>query len=175
MTVYQCIAQAFGLVGLVIIVYSFQCKENKNFFILQGAGSFMFFLNFIMISAYGGALFNLVNFVRGCLFSKNDKKPWKLVLVEILYSLCFAFSVVLAKGDNFQILLSAIPCIALLIISVLMWKGDARVIRFFQLFCMSPAWIVHNIFNFTLGGLICETFNMISVVVYFIRCKKTKV
>ena len=72
------IAQVFGIIGLVIIVCSFQCKQNKNFFIMQGTGSFMFFLNFILIGAYGGAFFNLANLLRGLIFADGKKKMWKL-------------------------------------------------------------------------------------------------
>ena len=73
------VAQVFGIIGLVIIVLSFQCKQNKYFFIMQGTGSFMFFLNFIFIGAFGGALFNLANLIRGLLFSDGKKKAWKLM------------------------------------------------------------------------------------------------
>lgn len=172
MTKTELIAQVFGIIGLVIIVYSFQCKKNRNFFIMQGVGSFMFFLNFLLIGAYGGALFNLTNLVRGLLFSKDAQKLWKLIVTEFLYVACFVFSATLVWGDNFQLFLTALPCIALLIMSVLMWKGNGKIIRTYQLFFMSPSWIVHNIFNFSLGGLICETFNMVSVIVSFIRYGK---
>jgi len=172
MTKTDWIAQIFGIIGLIIVVYSFQCKKNKNFFIMQGTGSFMYFINFLLIGAYAGAFFNLTNLVRGLLFSKNSDKLWKLVLIEILYAGCFAFSVFLVWGNTFQIILSALPCIALLIMSVLMWKGNGKIIRYFQFIFMSPSWIVYNIFNFTLGGLLCETFNMVSVLVSFIRYGK---
>ena len=54
------VAQIFGIIGLVTIVLSFQCKKNSLFFLMQGVGSFMFFLNFILIGAYGGAFFNIL-------------------------------------------------------------------------------------------------------------------
>ena len=169
MNFYEIMAQAFGIIGLIIIVYSFQCKENKNFFLMQGIGSFMFFINFIMIGAYAGTFFNLTNLVRGLLFSKNDKKLWKLLL---LYTFCFAFSVFLVKGDIFKIFISALPYVTLIIMSILMYKGNGKHIRIFQFALMSPSWIVHNIFNFSLGGIICETFNMLSVLLAFIRYGK---
>ena len=165
------IAQAFGVIGLVIIVLSFQCKKNSLFFLMQGVGSFMFFLNFIMISAYGGAFFNLTNLLRGLLFMKDDKKKWKLALVETAYTACFAFSVYMNHGV-WDIVLVALPFSALLISSVLMWLGNAKHIRYFQIAYMSPTWIVHNIFNFSLGGLICECFNMISSIIFCLRNRK---
>ncbi len=167
------IAQIFGLVGLVIIVYSFQCKKNRNFFLLQGIGSFMFFVNFLMIFAYAGAFFNLTNLVRGLLFSKEDKKKWKLIFVVLLYTACFVFSAYLIWGDWFGIFIAFLPYITLVVMSGLMWKGNSRHIRYFQVSLMSPAWIVHNIINFSLGGILCESFNMVSSVVALIRYRKS--
>ena len=171
--VIDIIAQAFGIVGLVIIVASFQCKKNKNFFLMQGFGSFMFFINFIMINAYGGAFFNLANLVRGLLFSKDTGKKWKLAVVEAIYTACFAFSIFLDSRTE-QIILVAIPFIALVVMSVFMWSGNSRHIRYSQIAYMSPAWIIHNIFNFSLGGLLCESFNMVSSIIYLIRLKREK-
>lgn len=172
MTLKDIIAQAFGIVGLIIIVYSFQCKKNKNFFLMQGIGSSMFFVNFIIIGAFAGAFFNLSNLVRGLLFSKSDKKLWKLIITEILYTFCFVFSIFITRGDLFQIFLSALPYTALIVMSVYMWKGNPKHIRYSQVIYMSPAWIVHNIFNFSLGGIICESFNMVSSVIALIRYRK---
>lgn len=141
---------------------------------MQGSGSLFFVLNFLLIGAYGGALFNFSNLLRGLLFSKNPDKPWKLAAVEIAYTVCFIFSLVLDHSPK-QILLVALPFSALTIMSVLMWRGNDKTIRKFQIAYMSPAWIVHNIFNLSIGGLICEVFNMVSSAVYLYRMKKEKV
>lgn len=169
------IAQGFGILGLIAIVSSFQFKENKKFFALQGFGSLFFFLNFILIGAVAGALFNLTNFVRGMLFSKDRGKLWKLVLTEALYTGCFLFSLFSVRGEYFQMFLSFIPYAALFAMSICMWKGDGKKIRISQIIYMSPSWIVYNIFNFTIGGLVCETINMISSFIAILRLKKEKV
>ena len=172
MSPLEILAQGFGIVGLCIIVLSFQFKKNSSFFLLQGVGSLMFFLNFILIGAYGGALFNLCNLLRGLVFMKNAKKPWKLAVVELAYTLCFAFSVYLDHSPK-QIILVAIPFVALLIMSVFMWIGNSKHIRICQIACSSPGWIIHNIFNLSIGGLICECFNMISSFIYILRQRKS--
>lgn len=167
------VAQGFGIVGLVIIVLSFQCKKNSRFFLMQGIGSLMFTINFLLIlpTAWGGAFFNLCNLLRGMLFLKNAKKVWKLVTVEVAYSACFVFSVWLNPAP-LQIALVATVCIALLTHSVFMWLGNPKHIRYCQIGFASPSWIIHNIFNFSLGGLLCECFNIISSVIYLIRIKR---
>lgn len=167
------IAQAFGIIGMIIIISSFQCRSNKTFFLMQGTGSSMFVINFLLIGAFGGAFFNFANLIRGLLFSKNSTRKWKLALVEALYIVCFAVSCFL-NSDPWQIVLTSIPCIGLLIISIFMYQGEPRRIRYAQIACSSPAWIIHNIFNFSLGGLICECFNMVSSAIFLIREKKSR-
>ena len=174
MNIIDVIAQVFGILGLIVIVSSFQFKDNKTFFLMQGAGSLFFFVNFFMIGAFGGAFFNLTNLVRGLLFMKDREKPWKTILIEILYTGCFLFSIFLTKGDLVQIILAALPFVALLFMTVCMKKGNPTHIRVSQIAYMSPAWIIHNIFNFSLGGLICEIINMISSLIALIRYKKSE-
>lgn len=167
------LAQAFGIIGLIVIVSSFQFKDNKKFFALQGIGSLLFFLNFIMIGAVAGALFNLTNLIRGLLLSKNRDKLWKLILIEILYTGCFVFSVFMIGENYFQLFLSSLPYVALVFMTICMWKGNGKHIRISQLAYMSPAWIVHNIFNFSLGGLLCEIISMVSSLIALLRYKKS--
>lgn len=166
------IAQSFGIMGLFIVVGSFQCKKNKNFFLMQGLGSLFFMMNFLLISAYTGAFFNLTNLVRGFLFSKADKKVWKLVMVICLYTACVTFAIYLIWGQWLMIALSIVLYASLIVMSALMWQNDGKYIRYFQVSVQSPVWIVYNCFNFTLGGILCESISMISTVVSFIRYGK---
>ena len=166
------IGQAFGIVGLLMFVLSFQCKENKKLIFVQGIGGMMFFLNFLLIGAYGGALFNLTILVRGLLYMKKDNKIWKPVVVEILFTIAYVYSLSLVKDSLLQIVLTTLPYLSLLVMSVLMWKGNGKKIRIFQTVALSPSWLIHNIFNFTLGGILAEIFNIISAVVSLIRFKE---
>ncbi len=174
MSLTQIIAQVFGIIALIIIVFSFQQSDNKKFFIMQAAGCFAFFLNFIMIGAWAGAFFNITNAIRGLLFLNGVKKPWKLILLESLYTLCFVFSAYLIWPDYFEIFISALPFVALLVISVFMYKGNGNHIKICHFFLASPASLIYNVFNLSIGGIICESFNMVSVLVYFLRTRQKK-
>lgn len=139
---------------------------------MQGAGGTVFFVHFLLMGAYGGAFFNLVNLFRALLFAKNDKKAWKLAVTIAAYTAAFGFSVYTLWGDLFNIALVALPFVGLIVMSVLMWQGDGVKIRYGQIACVSPTWIVHNIFNFSLGGLVCEVFNIISSLIAIVRFKR---
>ena len=172
MKMHEIIAQGFGIIGMIVTFLSFQEKNNKKFFIKQGLAGLMFFLNFIIIGAVSAALFNLTNLVRGAILSKNDHKMWRVIFIVGLYTACFLFALTTIMGNGFQIFLSALTCTTLIIMTVLMWKGNGKHIRYAQFLLSSPSWIVHNIFNFSLGGLICEIASMISVIISFIRYGK---
>lgn len=169
----ELIPQILGIFGLIIIVLSFQRKKNRDFFLMQGIGSLFFFFNFILIGAFGGAFFNLTNLFRGLLFSKDTDKKWKLIVIEVLYTFCFGFSLYLDHSLK-QIILAFLPYSALIIMSIFMYKANPKHIRYFQIGYMSPTWIIHNCFNLSVGGIICEVFNMVSSFIYLLRNKKTE-
>lgn len=168
----EIIGQIFGIFGLLMFVLSFQCKDSKKLIFVQGIGGMMFFINFLLIGAYGGALFNLTILIRGLLYMKIDGKVWKPVFVEVLFTVAYVYSLTLVKGDILQIVLTTLPYVSLLIMSVLMWKQNGKLIRYFQIATLSPSWLIHNIFNFTLGGILAEILNMISAIVSLVRFKK---
>ncbi len=172
MTLTEIIAQAFGIAGLILTVISFQEKNNKSFFIKQALAGLMFCFNYLMIGAVSATLFNVTNLVRGTLFSKNDHKLWRLLVIEGLYTVCFIFSLTFIINIPFQIFLSSLTYLGLGLMTMFMWKGNGKHIRYVQLFVTSPSWLVYNIFNFTLGGILCEIFSMVSVIVSFIRFGK---
>lgn len=172
MDVKEIIAQGFGIIGLLLFVLSFQCKSSQKLVFVQGMGGMMFFINFLLIGAYGGALFNLTILVRGLLYKNRDGKQWKPIFVNLLFTAAYIYSLVLVWGDALQIVLTTLPYVSLLVMSVLMWCDNGKWIRGFQVCALSPAWLIHNLFNFTLGGILAEVFNMVSAVISLIRFKK---
>ncbi len=172
MTLREVIGQIFGIFGLLLFVFSFQCKNSKKLVFVQGIGGMMFFINFILIGAYAGALFNLTILVRGLLYAKKDGKLWKPVLVELLFTVAYVYSLTLIKGNVLQIVLTTLPYISLLVMSIFMWNENGKLIRRFQIGALSPAWLIHNVFNFTLGGILAEIFNIASAVISLLRFKQ---
>jgi hypothetical protein len=58
---------------------------------------------------------------------------------------------------------------AQLVGTLAMWSRNGKTIRVLQLFCVSPLWLIHNIFVFSIGGILCEVFNLGSIIVSLIR------
>ena len=165
-------AQTFGVLGMITTVLSFQERNNKRFFIMQALSAFLFFMNYIMIGAVSAAFFSVTSLVRSSFIGKNKNKLWFLLTIEGLYTACFAYSLTFIWNEPFQIFLSTLLFFVSVLITFLMWRGNGKHIRYGQLFVYSPMWLVHNVFNFSLGGILCEIASMISIVVSFVRYGK---
>lgn len=64
--------------------------------------------------------------------------------------------------------------IAMLVITYAMWIDNPDSIRWLTIFVSSPIWILHNSINFTIGGICCDTFNIVSAIIYLVRVKFKK-
>ena len=164
------VAQCFGVVGLVVMVLSFQFKSNRTLFIMQSSAAFCYVLNFLLVGEWAGALFNLCVIFRGVLFMKNSSKKWKLISVEVAYIGSYAFALALDHSP-WKIILVSLVLIGLLSSTFFMWQGATKKIRYCQIFCTSPFWIVYNI-GASIPGIICECLNMVSSAIFLIRSRK---
>ena len=106
MSPVELIAQGCGMVGLVIMVLSYQCKSNRTLFIMQLVASSFYIVNFSLISAWAGTFFNACGVFRCILFIKNSNKKWKLVAVEAACLISFVLAV-LINPTFFQSSISA--------------------------------------------------------------------
>ncbi len=172
MRAWDILAQGIGIIGMVLAIISFQCKKNKRFFFLQAMSGLMFSINFLMIGALGASLCNVANIARGILYAKSDRVPWKLIVILALYAVCMVISFTAVWGDVRQVALALLTIVSSFAGAVAMWTGNGALIRKTFFFCVSPLWLIHNCFNFSLGGILCESFNMLSVIVSFIRYGK---
>ncbi len=67
-------------------------------------------------------------------------------------------------------ILSILSCAG--IIFSFQMKNNRKAIRTVRLFAVTPAWLAYNITVFSLDGIICEGFNIISIIISFIRYGK---
>ena len=52
------VAQAFGILGMIFAIFSFQNKGNKGFFIMQALSGLSFAANYFLIGAVAAGLSN---------------------------------------------------------------------------------------------------------------------
>lgn len=163
----EIIAQAFGIIGSIAYLISFQIKKNRPFFIVQCTGSFLFVLNYLLLGAYTGCMMNMLGVIRAAALAAGGKFHRKALLwgLDAVY--------VAATVLTFEGLPSILVLIAMVTSTHAMWTQKGKIIRYVQLGISSPCWLVHNIVVFSIGGVICEIGNIASTIVSLIRFRKT--
>lgn len=161
---YDIIAQAVGIIGSIIMIISYQCKKPKNLIVMHGFGGLMFSINFLMLGAYTGALLNAINVVRSIAFAKiKSKSPIVPAVLIFAYTVATVFS--------FNGALSILVLLAQSLGTVLFYIGKDKPLKIGSLAFVSPAWLIHNAITKSIGGIICESFDIISLIVYMIRTR----
>ena len=166
--------QTIGFFGLLSAVISYQCKTNRNYFVWQGLCGIFFSLQFVLMGAWAGLLFNAFNIVRAFLYrlSKSSRSVWVVLILEGYVVAATLVSVFLLKEPWWLV---AFVFVAQAGGTFTMWTRNGKIIRLSQLFVISPFWLLYDALIPTpsIGGILCEVFNMSSVIVSFIRFRKT--
>ncbi len=165
--------QLIGYCGMLAAFLSFQCKRNRNFFICQTLCGLFFALQFALLGGWSGFLSNIFAILRGIAFAggRRWRKWYVLAGIEAGFVLALILSITVFHEP-------AWVAVLLLVAqgggTLAMWTDNGKTIRLFQLFASSPIWLIHNtVYAFSLGGILCETFNMVSVTVSFIRFRRS--
>lgn len=161
---YNVVCQTIGLIGSVLMILSFQCKRPKKLIIMQSFGGLMFSVNFFMLGAYTGGMLNAVNVIRGIAFTKIKKKT--LLTPTIIIVIYIAATALTYNGW-----LSVIVFIAQTAGTITFYINTDKAIKLGNLFVTSPLWLVYNIVNGSIGGILCESFAITSIIVYIIRTR----
>lgn len=168
------IAQAFGIIGMILNFVVFQQKTQKGVLVCQFFAAAAFAANYLMLGAFVGGILNLVGAARAAVFYFKDKTHANSVVWLIIFIVAFAASYPLTflvfgtKPTISNFIIEILPVIAMIIITVSLRLGSAKAVRFMGLFS-SPMWLTYNIFSGSIGAIASEILNLISMVVGIIR------
>ena len=159
--------QIISVIAMVAIILSFQCKSNKKLAFVYGTGATLFAVSYFMLGQPSAALYNIISAVFSIMCLKERFKT-KLNF-GIIVALFIAATYFTYENWWSLVLMSAVVASAY----SMMFKSG-KFIRNIRFFYISPVWLINNtIMCFSIGGLICEIITMTSVIVSFIRFRKT--
>ena len=161
------IPQIIGFIGLVLLVSSLQSNKKGVILFLQIFANLFYGLQYILLNSLSGGMMSLISLIRCVVFYYYDKKGRK----DIPETSCYILIVecIVIGIFTYTNIFSVVALVAQLVGTLAMWSRNGKTIRVLQLFCVSPLWLVHNIFVFSIGGIICEVFNLCSIIVSLIR------
>ncbi|MBQ5810386.1 MAG: YgjV family protein [Clostridia bacterium] len=170
----EIIAQAIGIVAAAVVILSFQQKKQRTVIICQMLGQLLFSVNYLLLGIPTGACLNFLGFARGIIYSNKEKfhaeRPiWLILSIASFFCAYLAgFLFFGAEPTIANIAVNFMPVVAITLATISFRAKTAATVRRLGLLS-SPLWLTYNIINFTLGGIICEIFNLISIIVGMIR------
>lgn len=174
MSTYELVAQGVGIVAMAMNCVSYQQKTQKGVLLCQLIGSVLFAVNFLMLGAIAGGLLNLIGIFRATVFLYGDKLHAKhfgwLIGFGSLYVLSYVivFSAFGKEPSVKNLAVELLPVIGMVLTTISFRFSDAKMTRRFGIF-NSPLWLIYNVFSFSVGAIICETLNLVSIVVGTVR------
>lgn len=162
-------AHICALIGFIFLIISTQVKEKNKILLFQSLFSFFFFLQYILLGVYSAGILNLVSLIRNIVYYKNTNKisTYSIIILTFLVGLICT----ICDMKNYIFIISVIPLIINLLYAYSLSKNNIVLIKKVFLVC-SIIWVMYDYFVKAYIGLICNSLEMLSYVMYFIRSKK---
>ena len=156
--------QIIGMVATAFLAASFQCRKERTIACFWTASAALFTVHYLLLGEMSGAVMEVALLVRNLLMV--SRRPWVMrrstmwVLLTVITGLSLLF---------WERWFSVFPLLALVAATLALWSDRATVIKRTQLLVTSPSWMVYNIHVLSWAGILCETLDILSVLVYFVR------
>ena len=171
---YDIIAQAIGIIAMCIMITSFQLKARRDVIIAQLASVTLFTVNMFMLNAIMGGLLNSIAVVRALVYLKVEKIKLHPRVLQGIFITLFVVSYVLTftvfgtEPSVKNLIIEFLPVIGMTALTFGFSGKSAKEIRLAG-FINSPCWLVYNCVCFSIGGILCEVFSLISNGYAFLR------
>lgn len=163
-SVFNFVAQALGILALVIMVFSYQQKERKTLLYFQMVSNACFAASYFMLGGVSFAVMSLINIARSFVFSKEDTK-WGQSRVWLYVFLAVP---VISGILTWESPLSLLVIAATVVLTLALYSKDGKRMR--KLFLLPPVlYISYNVAHKALGGIGSDVFCLISAIVAIYR------
>ncbi len=158
------VIQSIGALGVIASIASFQCKKHRGILTFRTLNEFFFAIQYFLLGAYTGLAMNIVGCIRNVIFTKQVEKGKKTTVSTVIFSiLFFVFGLFTWQG-----LKSILIIIAKVLSTIAFGNKNTTVMRAI-VFVTSLSWLVYNYMVFSVAGVVCEAFTLVSVIVGVIR------
>ena len=158
------IIQLIGFLGIIASIIAFQFKKHKTILFFRMLSEFIFAVQYFLLGAYTGMITDLIGCVRNIVFTKQIDKNKKTTVSTAFFSLLFlAFGIVFWEGPK-----SILVIIAKILSTIAYGNKNPAVVRA-VIFITSSSWFIYNYFVFSIAGMLCEAFTLISLIIGIVR------
>ena len=161
--------QILGVVAATVAIIAFQAKEQKNILILKAIDSILFAVQWGLLREWTAMALTIVSIVRNLLMSHFAAKK-----INTLY-LIIAFCIInIGLGIwTYQSWSNILKILATLITTISFGLKNITLVRVLTIPACAMA-VVHASLpiNFSIGGIITESFTIVSIIIALIRFRK---
>lgn len=160
--------QSLGIIGSCVYFFSYQFNKNKSLFKVQIVSFIFYFLHFLLLKAFTGALSSLAALLRLCFLVSNRKDFHSkracvfLCLVQVLVGII-----------TFEGFISILPVIANVSLTIAGFSNSPKQIRLTGLIINSPLWIIYDIVVGSWAGVIDELITEVSIIISMFRYRSS--
>lgn len=175
MTDLEIIAQVVGVAGMALNIVSFVQKKQRTIILFQLFSSVFWIAHYGLLGiAQGtvlvGFILNIVAVFRAYVYANKEKfhaeSNWWIVGFTVAYIASYVCAFTMFGKDptlrNF--LLELLPVIAMTSLTIGFRMKKASNVRAMG-YINSPAWLIYNIAHFSISGILCEAFTLISMTI----------
>lgn len=157
------VAQAVGCAGMVIGCASYHCRSAGRILVALCIASLFWCVHFMLLGAAMGAFLNAFIIPRNVIYSRFGKSRWAdSVAWPVLFSAIFLAGLVYARLVVGESWICLIPISSMVISNFVLRSRNAQFIRWISI-PISLMWLVYNAFSGSVPGVICESFNQVSL------------
>lgn len=167
----EIIGQIFSVLGMILTVISFQFKTKKQILLIQTIGSGFFLISYILFGSWSGVYLNVVFVIRNVIFSFGVDKKWAQSRVWFIVIL---IAVVISGALGYNSYWDILPIAGSIFGTIAAYVKNENTFRLLKL-GDSPCWLIYNCSVHSIGGIICEIFNILSIILGLIRYRKNLV
>jgi len=164
--VFDFIAQALGILALVIMVLSYQQKSRRGLLYFQMASNACFAASYFMLGGVSFAVMSLINIARSFVFSREDAgDSWAQNRIWLYVFLAVP---IISGIMTWESILSLLVIAATVVLTIALYSKNGKTMR--RLFLLPPVlYISYNVSHGALGGIGSDVFCLISAIIAIYR------
>lgn len=162
------IAQVIGAFAAFFGIFSFQQKKRGGILVFQIVNNVLWTVHMFMLGAVAGGMLNAIGIFRGVVFFFRGSRKWAQsnLWYAVFSALIIASSIFSWIGGEGA--LALLPMLGMLFTTVSLAEKDPFRVRLYSLLS-SPCWLVYNVINASLPGILTESFLIVSILVGILR------
>lgn len=188
---YNILVQAIGFIAIAVNILAVQFNSHGLIMLFKSIGSFLFCIQYLLLSAYTGLVMDLIGVIRNFIFAYNVKKgrsnKWWIIIFSILTAGLGIATIILTWSKTISALtrwssdtailtvlavfISVISIVAKLLTTIGYGAKDPHKVRMINLPSFS-LWILYNITVLSIAGAINDGMSIISILIAEYRFRK---